>query len=101
LRSAARGTVVVIDYLQLLDQKRKNADLTEQVKTLKAFAEERGLIMVFISQIHRSYDPTKRSIPTLDDVRLPNPLDLTLFNKTCFLHAGRVEFAAVGCCPQP
>ncbi len=94
LASAPRGTFVVIDYLQLLDQKRENPELTVQVRTLKSFARERGLIVVFISQIDRSYDPSAKPCPDLGDVRLPNPLDLTLFNKTCFLNNGEVQFRA-------
>ena len=95
LTSAPRGTVVVVDYLQLLDQKRENPELAFQVRELKSFARDRGLIMVFISQIHRSYDPSKKPFPDLADVRLPNPLDLTLFNKTCFLNDGDVRIEAV------
>ena len=34
LHSCPEGAVVVIDYLQLLDQKRENADLMEQVRLL-------------------------------------------------------------------
>ncbi len=96
LGSAPRGTLVVIDYLQLLDQKRENPDLMAQVRTLKIFARDRGLILVFISQIDRSYDPAKKPCPDMDDVRLPNPLDLSLFNKTCFLNDGEVQFRAAG-----
>ncbi|MBO4227195.1 DNA helicase [Bradyrhizobium neotropicale] len=95
LASAARGTLVVVDYLQLLDQKRENPALAEQVRVLKSFARERGLIIVFISQIDRSYDPAKKTCPDVADVRLPNPLDLRLFNKTCFLNKGEVQFQAV------
>jgi replicative DNA helicase len=80
LHSAAPGTVVIIDYLQLLDQKRENAALEEQVRQLKALAKDQRPVMVFVSQIHRRYDPTSNSIPTLHDVRLPNPLDLALFD---------------------
>ncbi len=95
LVSAPRGTVVVIDYLQLLDQKRENPELMVQVRALKAFASERGLIIVFISQIDRSYDPSAKPCPDIGDVRLPNPLDLTLFNKTCFLDDGEVRIKAM------
>lgn len=95
LQSAPPGTVVVVDYLQLLDQRRTHPDLMDQIKLLKLFAQERGLIVLFISQIDRRYDPTKRSVPRLADVRLPNPLDLKLFNKTCFLNDGEMEFATV------
>ena len=91
LAAASRGTFVVVDYLQLLDQKRENPTLMLQIQALKAFAQARGLIVVFISQIDRSFDPAKKPLPDLDDVRLPNPLDLKLFDKTCFLHDGEIR----------
>lgn len=94
LAAAPRGTLVVIDYLQLLDQKRENPELMDQVRTLQSFARERGLIFVFISQIDRSYDPLTKPCPDLEDVRLPNALDLRLFTKTCFLNNGEVQFRA-------
>jgi replicative DNA helicase len=78
LANAPRGTLAVIDYLQL-----------------KAFARDRGLILVFISQIDRSFDPTDKPCPDISDIRLPNPLDLQLFSKTCFLNNGEVRFQAV------
>lgn len=94
LQSAPRGTLVVIDYLQLLDQRRENPELMAQVRKLRTFARERGLILVFISQVHRSYDPSAKPCPDINDVRLPNPLDLSLFNKTCFLNNGEIRFQA-------
>lgn len=94
LAAAPRGTLVVVDYLQLLDQKRENPELMAQVRTLQSFARDRGLIFVFISQIDRSYDPLTKPCPDLEDVRLPNPLDLSLFTKTCFLNNGEVQFRA-------
>ncbi len=94
MAAAPRGTVVVIDYLQLLDQRRENPDLSVQVRALKSFARDKGLIVVFISQIDRSYDPAVKPCPDLDDVRLPNPLDLKLFDKTCFLNNSEVRFRA-------
>ncbi|WP_065750228.1 DNA helicase [Bradyrhizobium paxllaeri] len=96
MAGAPRGTLVVVDYLQLLDQRRENADLMIQVRALKSFARDQGLIVVFISQIDRSYDPAARSCPDLRDVRLPNPLNLKLFDKTCFLNNGEVQFQAAG-----
>ncbi|MES2030998.1 MAG: DNA helicase [Pseudomonadota bacterium] len=94
LADAPRGSLIVIDYLQLLDQKRENPALMAQVRALQSFARERGLIFVFISQIHRSYDPAVKPYPDLEDVRLPNPVDLGLFSKTCFLNNGDVRFQA-------
>ncbi len=46
LASAPRGSLVVIDYLQLLDQRRENPGLSDQVRTLKSFARDQGLIIV-------------------------------------------------------
>lgn len=94
MATAPRGTVVVIDYLQLLDQRRENPDLTVQVRALKSFARDKGLIVVFISQIDRSYDPAIKPCPDLSDVRLPNPLDLKLFDKMCFMNQSEVQFRA-------
>lgn len=87
------GAMVCIDYLQLLDQRRETPPLIEQVRALRSVAKERGLIMVFLSQVHRSFDPKTKALPGLDDIRLPNPLDLTLFDKTCFLHDDEIRFA--------
>ena len=95
LGTETRRTLAVIDYLQLLDQRRENPDLMTQVRALKAFARDRGLILVFISQIDRSFDPTKKACPEIGDVRLPNPLDLSLFDRACFLHNGDIRFHAV------
>lgn len=92
LASAPRGTFVVVDYLQILDQKREKPELAVQIRALRAFARERGLIIAFISQIDRSFDPVKKSCPDLEDVRMPNPLDLSVFDKACFLHNGNVQF---------
>ncbi|AZO76989.1 MULTISPECIES: DNA helicase [unclassified Bosea (in: a-proteobacteria)] len=94
LAEAPRGTLAIVDYLQLLDQKRGNPELMVQIRDLKVFAQERGLILAFISQIDRSYEPAIKPCPDLRDIRLPNPLDLSLFSKTCFLNEGEVRFQA-------
>ncbi|RUU05316.1 DNA helicase [Mesorhizobium sp. USDA-HM6] len=94
LRTAPRGTMAVIDYLQLLDQRRENPELMVQIPMLRSFARDKGLILVFIAQIDRSYDPSKKPFPDLGDIRLPNPLDLSLFDKTCFLNKGEIQFQA-------
>lgn len=89
LADAPRGTLAVVDYLQILDQKRSNPDLAAQISQLAAFARSRGVTLAFISQIDRGFDPAAKPLPDIGDVRLPNPLDLTLFGKTCFLHGER------------
>lgn len=90
LRNASDGAVAVVDYLQLLDQKRDKPPLQDQIHALQEFAQARGTTLVFISQIARSFDLQEKSLPDLGDVRLPNPLDLNLFSKSCFLHEGEI-----------
>jgi len=34
-------------------------------------------------------------MPGIGDVRLPNPADLGMFSKACFLHDGELELAGV------
>jgi replicative DNA helicase len=85
--------LVIIDYLQLLDQKRLNASVADQIQRLKVLARERQLIIVCLSQIDRRYDACKEPFPGFGDVRLPNPLDIGLFNHACFLNRGRLQLA--------
>ncbi|MGN6538509.1 MAG: DNA helicase [Mesorhizobium sp.] len=95
LASAPSGSFAVVDYLQLLDRRREHPPLAEQVSALNAFARRRGLILAFLSQVDRTYDPAAKPFPGLDDVRLSNPLDLGLFAKACFLNGGNVRFHRV------
>lgn len=90
LAGAQAGTFAVIDYLQILDQQRKKPDLATQLRELRAFARSSGVTLAIISQIDRSYDPTVKALPDLADVRRPNPVDLSLFDKAIFLNDGRV-----------
>ena len=94
LSAAPRGTVVVIDYLQLLDQNRSKPNIATQVSALRAFADMAGLIIIMISQIDRTYDPTTKPLPSIVDIRMPNPLDLNLFTKTVFINDGQVSLQA-------
>lgn len=91
LGGAHEDALVVIDYLQLLDQKRSNPPLDEQVRMLKNFATERGVIIVMISQIDRTFDLSTNGLPSIYDIRLPNPVELSLFDKRCFLHDGEIQ----------
>ncbi|MEM8693359.1 MAG: DNA helicase [Pseudomonadota bacterium] len=87
--------IIVVDYLQILDQKRTNPSLQDQVEDLKLYAKAKGAIVVVISQIDRIFDASGKALPGLSDVRLPNPLDLSLFDKSCFLHGGEINLHAV------
>ena len=95
LSKADPGTLVVVDYLQLLDQRRDNPALGDQVRKLRAFARQRGLIIIFISQIDRSFEAAVKPLPDLDDIRMPNPVDLRLFDKAYFLNKGEARLLAI------
>ncbi len=91
LRTEREPALIVIDYLQLLDQKRANAGLDEQVEALGGYATDTGAICLIISQIDRSFDPGEKSMPDISDIRLPNPLELSRFSTFCFLHDGKIR----------
>lgn len=94
LAAAPAGTTVVIDYLQLLDQQRHKPALADQVQSITAFARDKGVVVIFLSQIDRSYDSSSKSCPDIEDLRLPNPLDVKVFRRTCFLHEGTVRLGS-------
>jgi len=91
-RLAARGpgAVVVIDYLQRLDQDRRKSPLADQVAALAGFAAETGAVIALISQIDRRFEDAQKPMPGLADLRLPNPVDLGHFAKAVFLNDGRI-----------
>ena len=91
LSGAAPGTVAVIDYLQILDQQRSKPPLSQQITALKDFARESGVIFGFISQIDRRFDPERKPVPDVSDIRLPNPIASGSFSKACFLHGRAVR----------
>lgn len=95
LADASPGTVAIIDYLQILDQPRNRPELSAQIVVLQKFARKTGIIFAFISQIDRSYDPEAKPLPDMQDIRLPNKVDIGLFSKACFLHEGKTQFQAI------
>ena len=88
LCATGAGTVAVVDYLQIMDQHRSEPPIGLQIAQLKELAAARGVSLVFLSQVHKSFDPGTKSLPDFSDLRVVNPLDHSLFNKGCFLHGG-------------
>lgn len=76
LSESPRGAVAIVDYLQLLDQQRSKPVLSEQVFALGDFARKAGVVIGFISQIDRSFDPETKRLPDIQDIRLPNLVDI-------------------------
>ena len=95
LADAAPGTVAIIDYLQILDQQRSKPALANQIQALSIFARDTGVILGFLSQIDRTFDPDAKRLPDIGDIRLPNRVDLGLFTKAVFLHGGEAGFQRV------
>lgn len=91
LADAKPGTFAVIDYLQLLDQRRDNPPAGEQIRALAALARRRGLVLAVLSQVDRRYDSAAKPLPDLGDIRLPNPVDLGVFTIACFLQDGEMK----------
>lgn len=95
LVGSEQGTIAVIDYLQILDQRRDKPALSQQIFTLGEFAKRTGIILGFISQVDRSFDPQNKRLPDMGDIRLPNLVDMGLFTKACFLHNGEAQLQNV------
>ncbi|MHA7773047.1 DNA helicase [Roseibium sp. M-1] len=85
------GTIAVVDYLQVMDQRRSEPPLGQQIETLKQFAAARGAILIFLSQVHRSFDPARKALPDFTDIRTTNLLELAHFNKGYFLQNGALS----------
>ncbi|WP_223177042.1 DNA helicase [Sphingosinithalassobacter sp. CS137] len=96
LTGTPKGTVCVVDYLQILDQQRTKPALGEQLERLARFARAEAVILAFISQIDRSFVAGRNGPPGLKDVRFPNAVSTALFSKACFLHAGEMRLHAIG-----
>lgn len=95
LASAPKGSVAIVDYLQILDQRRSTPPLADQMARLQAFAQHNALILGFISQIDRSFDPALDGLPDMGDVRLPNAIRPQTFSKACFIHNGDIRIRDV------
>ncbi len=91
LAKAKRPSLIVVDYLQLMDQKRSNPGLNDQMTALKTYAINTGAICVLVSQIDRSFELSGKQMPDTSDIRLPNPMDLSVFDRLFFLHDGKLR----------
>ncbi len=91
IHGATKKAVVVVDHLQLLDQRRKAPPLQQQVSELNTFAKHVGCILVFISQIRSAFDEKEQRLPAVEDIRLLDALDLRIFDKHLFLRDGQLQ----------
>ncbi|MEM0921612.1 MAG: DNA helicase [Pseudomonadota bacterium] len=91
LKTEKAPVLIVIDYVQLLDQKRSNPSLDDQLKSLRRHVIDSGAICALISQIDRSFDLSGKPMPEISDLRLPNPINVSVFSKLLFLHEGNIQ----------
>ena len=85
---------VLVDYLQLLDQRRSNPPLADQLNALRAYAKRSGAIIAILSQIDRRFMASEKDMPSLSDLRMPNAFDPAMFDRVCFVHDGVVRMEA-------
>lgn len=95
LAGSNRGTIAVVDYLQILDQDRTKPPLRDQIEVLRRLARTEGFVLAFLSQIDRRFVGGDAALPDMNDIRLPNPVASGVFTKACFVHAGRMSFETV------
>lgn len=88
---AAPGSLVVIDYLQLLARDEGRAAQAREVAALARLARERGFVVVILSQVKRGFDPRLAEVPGPGDIAEPAPEGLGAFTKALFLHEGRMR----------
>ena len=90
LANTTRKTMIVVDYLQMLDHRRTNAPIGDQLEVLKTFCRGTGAIMIMLSQIDRRFGMSGKPTPNLADIRQPNPIDLSLFDHMIFSVEGEL-----------
>lgn len=91
LSGLGSGAFAVVDYLQILDQPRSRPELAVQTAALHAYARQSGTVIALLSQITRAFDSSGSKMPGFNDLRLPNPLDVSLFGTACFLQDGEIR----------
>lgn len=89
--AAVTGAILVVDYLQLLDQRRDSPVLDSQLRDLAAFARARQVTVLTVAQIRRDFEASGRDMPGWQDLRSPNPFDTAHFAWGCFLHEGNLR----------
>jgi len=84
--SCDSNSLIVIDYLQILDHKRSTPEVMSQLKQLKEFARLSGIRIIFISQVDRVIESKKEKRPEIGDIKVINRFDSNIFNKIVFLY---------------
>lgn len=84
-----KNSLIVIDYLQMLDVKISNAPLQVQIEKLKTFAREKECVVIFISQIRKEIEGKADQKPLLEEISLPESVELKFFNKIILLHKAK------------
>ena len=70
----------------LIEQTRQ---IINQVEKLKNFAKEKECVVVFISQLNKEIEGKADLKPILEDIRLPDDVEVKFFNKIILLHKAK------------
>ena len=89
---SARPSIFVVDFLQILDQDRSKPSLQEQILQFRQFVNGGNSILLFLSQIDRTFEMSDKVTPDRTDIRLPNPLELGLFDHVFFAKDGKMDW---------
>jgi hypothetical protein len=87
-------TLVVVDYLQVLDQRRDKPPLEDQVRELKGFARARQAVIVCLSQISRTFDLASKPYPGCRTFAFPIPSIFRSSTRHATSTAGRCSCCA-------
>lgn len=85
-KTISKGSLIVVDYLQLLDVKMSNPPLQIQIEKLKNYAKEKECVVIFISQLNKDVENRSEQKPVMEDVSLPNTVELKFFNKIIMIY---------------
>ena len=65
--------------------------IADRLRSLASLASARGLVIVCLAQVDRHFQAGADAFPDPEHVRLPNPVDLSLFTKLCFVNGGKLR----------
>jgi len=91
------GTIVTdADITELEQAYRLRVELTALTGTLDPVMPGDVFFKRLQALIDRAFEMSGKPLPDLSDIRLPNPVDLGRFTRTCFLHDGVAAFDEAG-----
>lgn len=73
----------------MLDYRRTNHRLAQQLATLRRFADKSSALVMLIAPVHHEFESQNKQMLTVDDVRCFNPVDFAVLDKSLCIHRSR------------